>query len=101
MDKKNKKTIEFIDFGEYLEERLKNPKFKEYYDEYGKQFEIAYQILQLRKKRRMSQAQLAKKIGAKQSNVARIEAGQQNLTTDTLQKIATAFNLDLKIEFVK
>jgi len=95
------KNQEAVDFQEYIEERLKDPKFKKYYDEYGKQFEIAYQILQLRKKRRMSQAQLAKKIGAKQSNVARIEAGQQNLTTDTLQKIATAFNLDLKIEFVK
>ncbi|MCK4473827.1 helix-turn-helix transcriptional regulator [Candidatus Parcubacteria bacterium] len=89
------------DFQEYLAKELKNPKFKKYYDEYGKQLEIAYQILQLRKQKRMSQAELARKIGTKQSNVARMEAGQQNFTTDTLQKIASVFNRDLKIEFVK
>jgi len=90
-----------IDFDVYLKEKLKNPEFKRHFDEYGKQLEIAYQILQLRKKKKMSQLQLAKKIGTKQSNVARMESGQQNFTTDTLQKIASAFNTDLKIEFVK
>lgn len=96
--KKNKKAV---GFQEYLAEKLKNPKFKKYYNEYGKQLEIAYQILQLRKQKRMSQVELARKIGTKQSNIARIEAGQQNLTTDTLQKIAGAFKRDLKIKFVK
>lgn len=100
MDKR-KKTKKVVDFQEYLAEKLKNSKFRKYYDEYGKQLEIAYQILQLRKQKRMSQAELAKKIGTKQSNVARMEGGQQNFTTDTLQKIAAAFKRDLKIEFVK
>ncbi len=30
-----------VDFQEYLSERLKNPRFKKYYDEHGKQLEIA------------------------------------------------------------
>lgn len=89
-----------IDFQEYLQERLKDPEFKKHYNEYGKQLEIAYQILRLRKQRRMSQMELAKRIGTKQSNVARLEAGQQNFTTETLQKIALVFGRDLKIEFV-
>ena len=96
-----RKTKKAVDFQEYLAEKLKNPKFKKYYNEYGKQLEIAYQILQLRKQKKMSQAELAKRIGTKQSNIARMEAGQQNLTTDTLQKIASIFKRDLKIEFVK
>ena len=54
-----------------------------------------------RTKAKMSQLELAKKIGTKQSNIARMESGQQNFTTDTLQKIASAFNRDLKIDFVK
>ena len=49
----------------------------------------------------MSQTELAKKIGTRQSNIARMEAGQQNFTTETLQRIAEALNCDLKIEFVK
>ena len=96
-----RKTKKAVDFQEYLNEKLKNPKIKKYYDEYGKQLEIAYQILQLRKQKRMSQAELAKKLGTKQSDIARMEAGQQNFTTDTLQKIASAFKRELKIEFVK
>jgi ribosome-binding protein aMBF1 (putative translation factor) len=89
-----------IDFEAYLKEQLKDPELKKYYDEVGKQLEIAYQILQLRKKQGISQSQLAKKIGTSQSNVARLESGQQNFTTETLQKIAKAFRLELKVEFV-
>ena len=98
---KRKKTKKVVDFQVYLAEKLKNPKFRKYYDEYGKQLEIAFQILKLRKQKGISQAELAKKIGTKQSNVARMETGQQNFTTDTLQKIASVFKRDLKIEFVK
>ena len=95
----NKKNTMFIDFQDVLKKELKNPVFKKHYDEYGKQLEIAYQILQLRKKKKISQAQLAKKIGTKQSNVARIESGQQNLSVDTLDKIAGALGYELKIGF--
>lgn len=58
MNKKQKA----VDFQNYLQKQLKDPKFKKHYDEYGKQLEIAYQILKLRKQKRMSQAELAKKI---------------------------------------
>ncbi len=95
------KTKKAVDFQVYLVKRLKNPKFKKYYNEYGKQLEIAYQILQLRKQKKISQVELAKKLGTTQSNIARMEAGQQNFTTDTLQKIASIFNRELKIDFVK
>jgi len=95
------KTKKAVDFQAYLAERLKNPKFRKYYNEYGKQLEIAYQILQLRRQKKISQAELARKLGTTQSNIARMEAGQQNFTTDTLQKIASIFSRKLKIDFVK
>ena len=98
---KRKKITKAIDFQKYLAKKLEDPKFRKYYDEYGKQLEIAYQILQLRKQEKMSQAELAKRIGTRQSNIARMEAGQQNFTTDTLQKIASVFKRELKVEFVK
>mgnify|MGYP001578903792 FL=1 len=87
----NRKTQKSLDFQHYLEKELKDPQFRKYYEEYGKQLEIAYQILQLRKKQGLSQAQLAKRLKTTQGNVARMEAGQQNFTTDTLQRIASAF----------
>ncbi len=98
---KREKQPKVIDFQEYLAKQLKNPKIKKHYNEYGKQLEIAYQILQLRKKERVSQAELARKIGTSQGNVARMEKGEQNFTTETLLKIASALRRDLKIQFVK
>ena len=97
---KTKNIRKAVDFQQYLQEQLKNPKFQKHYEEYGKQLEIAYQILQLRKQKKMSQAELARRIKSRQSNIARMEAGQQNFTTETLQKIAAAFSRELKIEFV-
>ena len=97
---KTKKQYKVTDFQKYLDEQLKDHNVKKYYDMYGKQLEIAYQILQLRKRAGISQMELAEKIGTTQSNVARMEAGQQNFTTDTLQRVALAFKKNLKVEFV-
>lgn len=94
------KIAKAVDFQEYLAEELKNPEFKKHYDIYDKQLEVAYNLLQLRKQKKMSQAQLARKLDTTQSVVARMEAGQQNFTTDTLQKIASAFGCSLQIKFI-
>lgn len=99
MDKKLKNQ-ETIDFKKYLTKKLKQPKFKKYYDEYGKQLEIAYQLLKLRKQKGLSQAELARKIGTKQSNIARMEAGQQNCSVIFVSKIAQALGCEFKTEFV-
>ena len=94
---KNNKTISFA---KYLQAQLKDPEIKKYYDEYGKQLEIAYEILKLSKRTGLSQLELAKKIGTTQGNVARIESGKQNFTTEILWRIANACGRDMKVEFV-
>ena len=101
MNKLNKNKItKATDFHVYLNKQLKNKEFKKHYDEFGKQLEIAYQLMQLRKEKRMSQIELAKQIGTTQSNVARMESGQQNFTIDTLIKLAVIFEKDLKVSIV-
>ena len=93
------KEIKATDFDDFLQEELKNPEFKKWYDFYGKQVEISYNLLLLRKEKGMTQAELAKKIGTTQSNVGRLESGQQNFTVETLDKIAKVFGKELKISF--
>ena len=100
MNKKITKKDNF-DFQEYLANKLKNPTFKKHYEEYGKQLEIAYRILQLRKKEGLSQSDMAKKVGTSQSNIARMESGEQNFTTETLYKVAAALGRELRIDFVR
>jgi len=98
MKKINK--VKLPDFDEILAEELKDQKFKKYYNEYGKQLELAYKILQMRKAKKMSQSELAKKIGTTQGNVARLEGGQQNFTINFLDKVAVALDAKLEIKFV-
>jgi len=100
MKKKHKKVV-YLSFERYLAQQMRNKVFRKAYKEESQRLRIAYRILQLRKKQRLSQKELAHKLDTTQSAVARMETGQQNFTTDTLQKIASVFKRDLKIEFVK
>ncbi len=99
--KKKHKKIVYLSFERYLAQQMKNKAFRKAYKEESQRLEIAYRILQLRKQQKLSQKELAKKLHTTQSVVARMETGRQNFTTDTLQKVASAFKRDLKIEFVK
>lgn len=85
------------DFDDILKKELENKEFKKMFNEHGRQLEIAYQILQLRKKKKLSQTSLAKRIGTTQGNVARIESGSQNFTVNLLDRIASALDAELKI----
>ena len=51
MNKKTLKKQKDIDFDVYLKKHLKNKEFKRHYDEFGKQLEIAYQLVKLRKEK--------------------------------------------------
>lgn len=87
-----------ISFREVKKELLKNPAIRKEYERLEPQFEIAVQLLDYRIKHNLSQAQLAKKLGTKQSAVARLESGNDNPTVKQLQKIADALNAKLVIK---
>lgn len=60
---------------------------------------LGYEIFLARKHKKLTQAELAKKLATTQSVIARIENGEQNLTTDKLNKIAEALKKKLEITF--
>ena len=59
----------------------------------------AMELRKLRKALRLSQNQLAKKMSVKREFISRIESGQQNVTLDTLYRIAEVTGKDLKLMF--
>ena len=91
--------VELINFSKIIEEEMKNPEFRKGVEIEKKKLEISLAIIELRKKNKISQAKLAQKAGVKQSAIGRIEAGKQNLTIETLQQIASAFNKKLEVGF--
>lgn len=95
----NRKII-LPSFEKDLAKDLKDPEFKKYFDEAGRKLEIAYKMACLRNKRKMSQAKLAQKMKTTQSSIARMEAGNQNFSTEMLARVADALNSNLQVDFI-
>ncbi len=85
-----------ISLEQYLKERYPTKEARRRFEEGFNRLSLGYAIFQARKKRGLTQAGLAKKISTTQSEIARIEGGDQNMTTEKLNKIAKA--LDKKLE---
>ena len=83
-----------------LKRKLQNPEFRAAYDAEDKRIELALQIIKLRERRGMTQADLAKAIGTRQANVSRLERFDTNLTLGTLEKVAQALGVNLQIDLV-
>lgn len=73
----------------------KDKKFQQLAQEEGAIIDMMIVIAQARKDKHLTQSQLAKKVGMPQSQLARIESGNHNVTLKNLARVAGA--LDLKI----
>jgi predicted transcriptional regulator len=79
------------DFTNYLNEQLKNKEFKEEWDKLELRYQFVRKLISLREESKVSQAELAKKVGTTQSVISRIENGSVNIGIDMIQRIASAF----------
>lgn len=97
----NKKQAKKIAFSFYddLNQDLKDKKFRKiYYNELLK-LQIAEEIYKLRKNKKLSQKELARKINTTQAVISRIENAQVCASTNLLQRICNAFEVSAKFEF--
>ncbi len=78
--------------------RRTSPRFRAAYAERRLELEVAAMIHRLRKKRGISQEQLAHWMGTKQSAIARLEGGGENITLSRLQRIASVLGAQVKIQ---
>ena len=79
---------------------LQDPEYKAAYEVQRPEFEIASAIIAARSSANLTQKELAELMSAKQSLIARLEAGEQNTTIKTLNRIAQATNTRLHISFL-
>ncbi|OGK19574.1 transcriptional regulator [Candidatus Roizmanbacteria bacterium RIFCSPHIGHO2_02_FULL_40_13b] len=90
-----------LDFDEYLKEKLKNPAFKAEFDRQQPEFAVIQAMIEARSKKKITQKNLAEKIGTKQSVISRLESGNANPSLNFLKKFAQALDTTLQIRFVK
>ena len=62
-----------------------------------KAYDIALQVIDLREKHGLTQAQLAERCGVDQGDISRIERGSTSPTARTLQRIAEALDADVRL----
>jgi DNA-binding XRE family transcriptional regulator len=84
------------DYEQFEAELLNNQEIRREYEALNPKYEIIRRLIMQRNKLRMSQAQLARKVGVKQPAICRFETGNSNATLNTFIKVASA--LDLSIE---
>ncbi len=86
-------TIKESTHKEFLKEQLTNPVFRVAWDS----SEPAYQLKRLRILKKLSQADLARKVGTKQPSIARLESGQGIKNIAFLRRVAAALDADVEI----
>lgn len=89
-----------IDAEGWLRKKLKDPKFKAEYDRLEPEFALAREVISARVKAKLTQAQVAKRMGTSQSAVARIESGRSPSLT-SLRRYAKAVGSKLEIRLKK
>lgn len=60
-------------------------------------YDVAMQVVGLREKHGLTQAQLAERCGVNQADISRIERGASSPTARTLQRIADALEADVRL----
>ncbi|MEK7533875.1 MAG: helix-turn-helix transcriptional regulator [Patescibacteria group bacterium] len=82
-------------------ELLSDPKVKKEYDRLAPRYAVISQLISARLKKRMTQRDIAEKLGTKQSAIARLESGNVNPSLEFLQKIAQVMGYKLSIHLSK
>ncbi|KUO69561.1 MAG: XRE family transcriptional regulator [Clostridia bacterium BRH_c25] len=88
------------DWKDIKKELLSNPEVKAEYDNLAIEYELIKQVIKARKEKDITQAELALKVGTKQSNISRLESGEYNPSLDFIQKVAAALDKKIEIKLV-
>jgi DNA-binding XRE family transcriptional regulator len=84
----------------YVKQQLKTPAVRKAYEEEAKVLSIGLQLANQRKRKGLTQAQVAKKIGTSTPQLSRTERRPENVNMRTLMRYAEAVGMELDIRLV-
>ena len=85
-------------FKQFEKELLQDPATKKAYDDLEVEFAIYNALVRARIQKKLTQKELARKIGVAQSALARFESGRTNPTLSFLKKVTTGLGLKLSVK---
>jgi len=77
---------------------LKDKEIKKVYKRLGPEFNLIVMLIRKRTEKGLSQKELAKKIGTKQSAISRLESGSYNPSLAFLRKVTKALNARFEVK---
>jgi len=90
-----------MEWEEFKKKRFtEDTELKKEYDKLELEYRIISQIIDLRKKKKITQKQLAELVNTKQPSIARLESGDYNPSLDFLKKIAEVLDANLEVNFI-
>ncbi len=89
-----------ITVNEHLQEKLKDPYFKELYELEQQKYNIVKKIIDYRIKKKITQSNLAKQAGVSQQHISKIENGEFS-SIMTLEKVLLHIGMTVKIKAVE
>jgi len=84
---------------ESFAEWRKDPNYVEAYDALEDEFSLAAALIEVRARAGLTQQQLADRMHTTQAVIARLESGRVKPSTRTLQRLAAATGMRLRISF--
>ena len=78
---------------------MKDPAVRKAWKETRLEYEIARALILARVKKRLTQAQLAKKLKTRQSVISRVESGKTTPSLSFLKKLAGVLDASLSVQF--
>lgn len=84
-------------YSQFKKEVLRDKRTRVAYEALGPEFEVVAALIKRRLKKGFTQEELAKRVGTKQSSIARLESGTYNPSLDFLKKVSQALDARLRI----
>jgi ribosome-binding protein aMBF1 (putative translation factor) len=91
-------TDRLISHEDLLQEDLRDPEFRAEWERTALARWLAIEVAHYRAEHKLSQRQLADRLGVHQSDVARMETGEHTPTLDRLIRVAAGLNIELLID---
>jgi DNA-binding XRE family transcriptional regulator len=86
-------------YKEYWDKQMADPKFRAIYEQEAAKKELWLQLVEARQVAGLTQAELAKRLGVSQAQVARLEKrGYEDYTLNSLRRYVEALGADFTLE---
>ena len=86
--------------GDLKKKLMENPEFRVEYAQADADYRLIEEMIRVRMEAKLTQSELALKIGTTQSAIARLEGGKVSPSVSTLRRYAEATGHQLKVSFV-